>query len=197
MKLMPASRALATIRAAVGSSVGPPNIIVPRQIGETLTPLRPRLRYSMVAPAFPKPPASRLWVCVSRNPERCNRTSSPLTTPPVLACSPPDMIGRPEGDLERAAFTSDDRDPPSADPDQGAVRGVPGADAEEPRRGPASPAHDHVERAARRHFRRRRRDPLRLPRLRQHRHPLDRPARARMALRRRPLPPARGTLNSS
>src|SRR3954447_12017050 len=61
MKLMPASRALATIRAAVASSVGPPNIIVPRQIGETLTPLRPRLRYSMVAPAFPKRPARRLW----------------------------------------------------------------------------------------------------------------------------------------
>jgi hypothetical protein len=41
MKLTPASRALATIRIEVGSSVGPPNIIVPRQIGETFRPLRP------------------------------------------------------------------------------------------------------------------------------------------------------------
>src|SRR5215207_7852188 len=99
MKLMPASRALATIRAAVGSSVGPPNLIVPRQIGETLTPLRPRLRYSMVAPAFPKPRRGDCGVCVSRNPERRNRTSSRLTALPVLACSPQDVIGRPEGDL--------------------------------------------------------------------------------------------------
>src|SRR6266704_1088697 len=45
MKLMPASRALATIRDDVASSVGPPNIMVPRQIGEIFRPLRPRLRY--------------------------------------------------------------------------------------------------------------------------------------------------------
>src|SRR5258705_6120312 len=45
MKLMPASRALATIRIDVASSVGPPNIMVPRQIGEIFRPLRPRLRY--------------------------------------------------------------------------------------------------------------------------------------------------------
>src|SRR5438093_12854903 len=31
------------------SSVGPPNIIVPRQSGETLTPARPRFRYSIPA----------------------------------------------------------------------------------------------------------------------------------------------------
>src|SRR5262245_5553907 len=34
MKLIPASRAFATIRDDVASSVGPPNIMVPRQIGE-------------------------------------------------------------------------------------------------------------------------------------------------------------------
>src|SRR4030081_889788 len=45
MKLMPASRAFATIRAEVASSVGPPNIMVPRQIGETFRPLRPSGRY--------------------------------------------------------------------------------------------------------------------------------------------------------
>jgi len=44
MKLTPASRALAMMRWAVGSSVAPPNIMVPRQSGETLSPLRPRLR---------------------------------------------------------------------------------------------------------------------------------------------------------
>ena len=43
MKLMPASRAFATIRDDVASSVGPPNIMVPRQIGEIFRPLRPRL----------------------------------------------------------------------------------------------------------------------------------------------------------
>src|SRR4051794_16849048 len=47
MKLMPASRAFATIRDDVASSVGPPNIMVPRQIGEIFRPLRPRLRYCM------------------------------------------------------------------------------------------------------------------------------------------------------
>src|SRR6478609_6854871 len=45
MKLMPASRALATMRDDVASSVGPPNIMVPRQIGEIFRPLRPRWRY--------------------------------------------------------------------------------------------------------------------------------------------------------
>src|SRR6201996_7130045 len=45
MKLMPASRALAMIRPDVASSVGPPNIMVPRQIGEIFRPLRPRERY--------------------------------------------------------------------------------------------------------------------------------------------------------
>src|ERR1700693_5331476 len=47
MKLMPASRALATIRIDVASSVGPPNIMVPRQIGEIFRPLRPSWRYSI------------------------------------------------------------------------------------------------------------------------------------------------------
>src|SRR5450432_404814 len=45
MKLIPASRALATIRVEVASSVGPPNIMVPRQIGEIFRPLRPSGRY--------------------------------------------------------------------------------------------------------------------------------------------------------
>src|SRR5450631_2080416 len=44
---MPASRAFATIRVEVASSVGPPNIMVPRQIGEIFRPLRPRERYCM------------------------------------------------------------------------------------------------------------------------------------------------------
>src|SRR3981081_2488808 len=47
MKLMPASRAFAMMRLDVASSVGPPNIMVPRQIGEIFRPLRPRLRYCM------------------------------------------------------------------------------------------------------------------------------------------------------
>src|SRR3974377_1341892 len=47
MKLTPASRALAAIRAAVASFVGPPNIMVPRQIGEIFRPLRPSWRYCM------------------------------------------------------------------------------------------------------------------------------------------------------
>src|SRR5579864_6398943 len=47
MKLMPASRAFATIRDDVASSVGPPNIMVPRQMGETFRPLRPSWRYCM------------------------------------------------------------------------------------------------------------------------------------------------------
>ena len=41
IKLMPASRAFATIRVDVASSVGPPNIMVPRHIGEIFRPLRP------------------------------------------------------------------------------------------------------------------------------------------------------------
>src|ERR1700744_2263030 len=45
MKLIPASRAFATIRPEVASSAGPPNIMVPRQIGEIFRPLRPRERY--------------------------------------------------------------------------------------------------------------------------------------------------------
>src|ERR1700730_4201010 len=49
MKLTPASRALAMIRCAVASSVGPPNIMVPRQSGDTFNPLRPSERDSIVA----------------------------------------------------------------------------------------------------------------------------------------------------
>src|ERR1700744_3649845 len=53
MKLMPASRALATMRVEVASSAGPPNIMVPRQIGETFRPLRPSLRYFIsLAPQY-------------------------------------------------------------------------------------------------------------------------------------------------
>jgi hypothetical protein len=47
MKLTPWSRALAMMRRDVGSSVAPPNIIVPRQRVDTFTPLRPSVRYSM------------------------------------------------------------------------------------------------------------------------------------------------------
>src|ERR1700677_5144548 len=47
MKLTPCSRARATIRDDVASSVAPPNIIVPRQSGETFSPLTPSRRYSM------------------------------------------------------------------------------------------------------------------------------------------------------
>src|ERR1700704_909769 len=47
IKLMPASRALATIRVDVASSVRPPNIMVPRHIGEIFRPLRPSWRYSI------------------------------------------------------------------------------------------------------------------------------------------------------
>src|SRR5262245_25922649 len=47
MKLTPASRADATMRAATGSAVWSPNIIAPRQMGETFKPLLPSLRYSM------------------------------------------------------------------------------------------------------------------------------------------------------
>src|SRR5258707_3382808 len=52
MKLMPASRAFATIRDEVASSVGPPNIMVPRQIGEIFRPLRPSWRYCMWSSLF-------------------------------------------------------------------------------------------------------------------------------------------------
>src|ERR671916_576156 len=48
MKLTPVSRALLMMRDERASSVGPPNIIVPRQIGEILSPERPRLRYSIM-----------------------------------------------------------------------------------------------------------------------------------------------------
>src|SRR3954462_1407245 len=50
MKLTPTSCASAMIRFEVASSVGPPNIIVPKQIGDTLRPLRPSWRYCMGCP---------------------------------------------------------------------------------------------------------------------------------------------------
>src|SRR5262245_1008905 len=49
MKLTPCSRACATMRAAVGSSVAPPNIMLPRHSGDTRSPLRPNVRYSIAA----------------------------------------------------------------------------------------------------------------------------------------------------
>src|ERR1035437_453727 len=47
MKLIPAARAESTMRPASAASVRAPNIIVPRQMGETLMPLLPSFRYSM------------------------------------------------------------------------------------------------------------------------------------------------------
>src|SRR5262245_7441504 len=45
MKLTPPSRACAMMRLASGASVGPPNIMVPRQISDTFIPLAPSTRY--------------------------------------------------------------------------------------------------------------------------------------------------------
>src|ERR1019366_4496209 len=50
MKLTPCSRARATMRADVASSVALPNIIVPRHSGDTFNPLTPSRRYSMLDP---------------------------------------------------------------------------------------------------------------------------------------------------
>src|SRR5713226_7668755 len=55
MKLTPASRAFATMREEVASSVGPPNIMVPRQIGEIFRPLRPSWRYCILLTSFLSP----------------------------------------------------------------------------------------------------------------------------------------------
>ncbi|CAA9325330.1 MAG: hypothetical protein AVDCRST_MAG90-1304, partial [uncultured Microvirga sp.] len=74
------------------------------------------------------------------------------------------------------------RDPSAAHAEQGSLRRVQSPDAEEPGGRPAFDPDDHVERPARRDVRRRHRDPLRVPRLRQHRHPLDRPPGPRLAL---------------
>src|SRR2546428_747542 len=56
MKLMPASSARWTILMHSSSSVLPhsPNIIAPRQCALTLTPVRPSVRYCMIASPFPK-----------------------------------------------------------------------------------------------------------------------------------------------
>src|SRR5882724_1748183 len=81
MKLTPASRAFAMIRAEVASSVGPPNIMVPRQIGEIFRPLRPSGRYSIgwVPPVVVIPG----W-CASTRPQMCNCTSGNLE---ILRCA--------------------------------------------------------------------------------------------------------------
>ena len=47
-KIIPASRARWMIRIESDSFVGPPNIIVPKQISETLTPARPSDLYSII-----------------------------------------------------------------------------------------------------------------------------------------------------
>src|SRR5450755_3746051 len=47
MKLTPCSRARATMRAAVGSSVAPPNIMPPRHSRDTCRPLCPNVEYSI------------------------------------------------------------------------------------------------------------------------------------------------------
>src|ERR1700742_3300902 len=67
MKLIPASRAFAMMRAEVASSVGPPNIMVPRQIGETFRPLRPSWRYCIFG--RPSREAASITAC-SRHCER-------------------------------------------------------------------------------------------------------------------------------
>src|ERR1039458_512797 len=46
------------MRAAVASSVTPPNIMAPRHNGDTFSPLCPRLRYSML----PCSRTRRLWL---------------------------------------------------------------------------------------------------------------------------------------
>ena len=58
MKLMPASRAEPTMRAASACSVCDPNCIVPRQIGETFSPLVPSARYSMPSVCVTVDPAA-------------------------------------------------------------------------------------------------------------------------------------------
>src|SRR5438105_2651079 len=50
MKLIPASSAESTMRAATSSVVRSPNIIVPRQSVDTLSPLEPSLLYSIPRP---------------------------------------------------------------------------------------------------------------------------------------------------
>jgi hypothetical protein len=48
MKLTPASNAASTICCDVAASVRSPNIIVPRQMGETSNPLLPNRLYSII-----------------------------------------------------------------------------------------------------------------------------------------------------
>src|SRR5258707_281154 len=77
MKLTPWSLALAAMRVAVASSVGPPNIIVPRQSGETFTPLFPRLRCFMNCPGTLRAAAASFYAGLtlgrSKNIKRTNK----------------------------------------------------------------------------------------------------------------------------
>src|SRR5262245_5578983 len=50
MKLTPRSAAASRIRRAVGSSLWPAKVIVPRQISDTFKPVRPSRRWFMDAP---------------------------------------------------------------------------------------------------------------------------------------------------
>src|SRR5205085_863181 len=76
MKLMPASRAFAMIREEVASSVGPPNIMVPRQIGEIFRPLRPSWRYFICSLLAVIPGR-----CEASNPESRDSGSGPSDHP--------------------------------------------------------------------------------------------------------------------
>src|SRR5258708_22814099 len=75
MKFTPCSRARATMRDDVGSSVAPPNIIVPRHRGETFNPLTPSPRYS-IARSFP-------FRSVQLTPDRLNRSHAEQPPSPV------------------------------------------------------------------------------------------------------------------
>ena len=88
MKLTPWSRARATIRAAVASSVAPPNIMVPRQSGETFSPLRPKDRYSIlpfpVSPCLCPPYTGRANLCPPIGFQAQPQCDRPKTSPTSL-----------------------------------------------------------------------------------------------------------------
>src|ERR1700719_2882700 len=82
MKLTPCSRARATMRAAVGSSVAPPNIMLPRHNGETRSPLRPNVEYSIAGP---------LIACIELTPDAVewpDGESDQAPCPPGEPCRP-------------------------------------------------------------------------------------------------------------